>query len=235
LHVVQIYARPLKKSTLRAKFLVMQVSWYPAAMKPGQPPAGLRERKKQQTRETIARVALELFAERGYDQTTLPEIAEAADVSTRTIFAYYQSKEDILFCDDPAFYEQLTQALEDRPEGATTVDALREFLATGGSMHESMALRKRIVAGSESLRLAERARFARAEQLIEESIARDLGAGPGDIRPALVAASMTAAFNTMQDRIEVESAEPMTHDQASAIIDEVLTFVRAGLDGLTRG
>src|ERR1700676_4004658 len=90
---------------------------------------GLRERKKQQTRDTIARVALELFAERGYDHTTLAEIADAADVSTRTIFAYFQSKEDILFCDEPAFFDELKRALEQRPPGATTVDALRTFLA----------------------------------------------------------------------------------------------------------
>jgi AcrR family transcriptional regulator len=53
---------------------------------------GLRERKKQQTREKIARAGLDLFAERGYEQTTLADIADAADVSTRTIFAYFQSK-----------------------------------------------------------------------------------------------------------------------------------------------
>src|SRR3954454_21185214 len=81
------------------------------------PQPGLRERKKQRTRATIARAAHELFAERGYHATTLPEIAEAADVSTRTIFAYFPSKEDILFSDFPKMKEALGRALDERPEG----------------------------------------------------------------------------------------------------------------------
>jgi AcrR family transcriptional regulator len=62
-----------------------------------QPATGLREPKKRQTRDALARAALELFVERGYDETTLAEIADAAGVSTRTIFAYFPGKEDILF------------------------------------------------------------------------------------------------------------------------------------------
>src|ERR1700745_3757446 len=93
------------------------------------PGPGLRERKKQQTRENIARVALQLFAERGYDETTLAEIAEAADVAPRTIFAYFDSKEDILLCEEDHFLGDLKQRLEERPAGTTTVNAIREFLA----------------------------------------------------------------------------------------------------------
>ena len=193
---------------------------------------GLRERKKQQTRDKIARVALELFAERGYEQTTLAEIADAADVSTRTIFAYFESKEDILFCDEPAFYDSLKEALDARAAGVTTVDVLREFVLGAVSEDDSLKLRKKIVSDAKSLRLAERARFAQAEELIAESIARDLDSGPGDIRPALVAASMIAAFTAMRDRIEAESGEPLSHEQAMAILEEVLEFVRGGLDGL---
>jgi AcrR family transcriptional regulator len=196
---------------------------------------GLRERKKQQTREKIARVALELFAERGYEQTTLAEIADAADVSTRTIFAYFHSKEDILFCDQPAFFAQLKQMLEQRPSGVTTIDALRDFVSGTGPPDDSVRLRKKIVGSDEELRLGERARFARVEQMIAASIAKDLEAGPGDIRPALVAASMMAAFFSMRDRIEAESGEPISHEQAMEIADQVLVFLRSGLDGLTRG
>jgi AcrR family transcriptional regulator len=94
---------------------------------------GLRERKKQRTRETIARAARELFAERGYHATTLPEIAEAADVSTRTIFAYFPSKEDILFSDFPIMKESLARALDERPEGEDALETVRKFII---SLHE---------------------------------------------------------------------------------------------------
>src|ERR1700722_9006819 len=156
---------------------------------------GLRERKKQQTRDRIASVALDLFAERGYDHTPLAEIPGPADVSPRTIFAYFQSKEDILFCDEPLLYERLERILRERPSDATTVDALREFVSSFDEFDETASLRKRIIGASEGLRLSERARSAPMEELVTESIAKDLGdVGPDDIRPRLIAASVTAAF-----------------------------------------
>jgi AcrR family transcriptional regulator len=195
---------------------------------------GLRERKKQQTRETIEKVALQLFAERGYEHTTLAEIADAADVSKRTIFAYFESKEDILFCDEPEFFGQLRQKLEQRPPDTTTVDALREFISSITPSDDDAKLRKQIVNSDETLRRSARARFAQAEQLIAESIARDLGAGPDDLRPVLAAASLTAAFTTVLDRLEAETGAPPTHEQVMSIVDEVLEFLRGGIERLQR-
>ncbi len=195
---------------------------------------GLRERKKQRTRETIERVALELFAERGYEHTTLAEIADAADVSPRTIFSYFESKEDILFCHEPDFYDRLKQALDQRPPGANTIDAIREFILEMAPPDEQALLRKRILQSSEELKLAERARSGRLVDLITESIAKDLDAGPGDLRPHLVAASMTAAFTTMSERITEETGSPVSFEHARSTVDEVLDFVRAGLEALQR-
>src|SRR5262252_10649046 len=111
----------MQKSTVSAKILHVQVvAIVEVAMGSGVTETrtpGLRERKKQQTRETIERVALELFAERGYDETTLAEIAEAADVSPRTIFSYFTSKEDILFCMESGYIEEVREALQRRPAG----------------------------------------------------------------------------------------------------------------------
>src|SRR3981081_1081629 len=121
-------------------------------MEMSSPSPGLRERKKQKTRDTIIRVAMDLFAERGYEQTTIAEIAEAAEVSPRTIFAYFPSKEDIVFCDFPAIPERLRRSLGERPEGATALDALRDFIAASMTPDPNEVLRRRILADDETLR-----------------------------------------------------------------------------------
>jgi AcrR family transcriptional regulator len=199
------------------------------------PSPGLRERKKQKTRDTISKVALELFAERGYEQTTIAEIADAAEVSPRTIFAYFPTKEDIVFCDFPAIQERLALALRERPEGVTALDALRDFIVGSFSPDPNEVLRKRILASDETLRRSKRARFAPFEQLMVEAIAEDLHAGPGDIRPQMVASALTAAFSAVHDDNADAPPEAFTPEQAIAVIDDVMSFLRGGLDALKRG
>jgi AcrR family transcriptional regulator len=194
-------------------------------------PPGLRERKKQRTRDTIAQVALQLFVERGYDETTLEDIAEAADISKRTIFSYYQSKEDILFHDQPAILSGIELALRNRPAGATTVDALRDLLGTFSPNKQGM-LRKRVIGANHALRLSERARYGRMEELLAESLALDLDAGPEDMRPLLIAASVTAAFNAALDHLLTQATGEFSHGEALALFDQVLDLLRSGLEAL---
>src|SRR5438093_8268746 len=85
---------------------------------------GLRERKKEQTKRAIEDAAYRLFAERGYQATTVADIAEAADVAPRTFFAYFPSKEDVLFADFDATATEFAPLLRDRPPGETTFAAL---------------------------------------------------------------------------------------------------------------
>lgn len=197
---------------------------------------GLRERKKQQTRETIARAALRLFAERGYDETTLAEIAEAANVAPRTIFAYFESKEDILLCEENGFLTELERRLDERPAGTTTVDAIREFLSSIEHPDEEAKLRKQVIAANPDLQVKMRGRHAQLEPMLAESIAKDLGAEPGDIRPLLIAASMAAAFTSVSDRIFAAEAagKPLAPEEGMAILDQVLEFLRGGLEALQR-
>jgi AcrR family transcriptional regulator len=190
---------------------------------------GLRERKKQATREALTRAALELFAERGYDETTLAEIADAAGVSTRTIFAYFGSKEDILFATTQAMCDLLSRALVERSAGTDALTALREFILD--SVHEKTDLDQKLgelIASDPTLSSHKRARISQLQEALGAAIADDLGVGPDDLRPQVAAASLTAAFEVLEKQDRGLSRTP-TREEVAAAIDPIIAFVRAGL------
>jgi AcrR family transcriptional regulator len=88
-------------------------------------PPGLRERKKQRTREALLRAALELFTTQGYDNTTVDEIVEAADVSQRTFFRYFAGKEDAAFATRDIAHTHFLEAVRQRPPYEAPLEALR--------------------------------------------------------------------------------------------------------------
>jgi AcrR family transcriptional regulator len=193
---------------------------------------GLRERKKRDTREALTRAALQLFVERGYDETTLAEIAEAAGVSTRTIFAYFPGKEDILFSTLQTMLDALAQALVERPAGIDTLAALREFILS--SAHEKTELDCRlgdVIAADPTLASHKRARVAQLQEILAAAIAVDLGAGPDDLGPQVAAASLTAAFEVLERQDDGRSTVP-TNEEIAAAIDPIISFIRAGLQAL---
>ena len=190
---------------------------------------GLRERKKRETRDALTQAALELFVERGYDETTLAEIAAAAGVSTRTIFAYFPSKEDILFCGMGGMREALARALAERPAGTDALTALREFILSSAHGKTELEYKLgRVIACDATLSSHKRARISELQEVIAAAIADDLGVGPDDLRPQVAAASLTAAFEVLEQHDRGPWKEP-TADEVAAAIDPIISFVRAGL------
>ncbi|MGW5423745.1 TetR family transcriptional regulator [Streptomyces sp. NPDC003943] len=92
---------------------------------------GLRERKKQRTRDALIRVALELFTTQGYERTTVDEIADAVDVSQRTFFRYFATKEDVAFAVQEMVEQRFLRSLTERPPGEGPFDALRNAVLGG--------------------------------------------------------------------------------------------------------
>jgi len=196
---------------------------------PAREATGLRERKKRETRDALTRAALELFVERGYDETTLAEIADAAGVSTRTIFAYFPSKEDILFSTMEAMRDALAGALAVRPAGMDALTALREFiLASAHGKTELDHKLGQLIARDATLASHKRARISELQEVLAAAIADDLGVGPDDLRPQVAAASLTAAFEVLE-RQDRELSKTATAEDIAAAIDPIISFVRAGL------
>jgi AcrR family transcriptional regulator len=193
--------------------------------------SGLRERKKQRTRQTILDVALELFAERGYRNTTLEQIADAAEISTGTLFAYFPSKEDILFPDERRFYDELGHQLENRTAGGTTLDVLREVFANLEPPDEKLKLRWKILK-EEGLSGYQRPQPSRVTKLLTESLASDLYTTPDDIRAILFAASINAILITVGERVYPDSGPAITYQYALTILEHMFTALETGLTEL---
>lgn len=92
-------------------------------------PLGRRERKKAATRKTISDVATMMFLERGFDNVSIREVADAADVSPTTVFAHFPQKEALVFDEDDEQRDRLVSAVRDRPAGRTINRAIHDFYA----------------------------------------------------------------------------------------------------------
>ena len=129
--------------------------------------------------------------------------------------------------------EALTHALAERPEGVEALETVREFILSSNSLEKSELDEQlgRCVADDPTLRSHLRARIAELEEVIAAAIAKDIGAAEDDLRPHVVAASLTAAFIVLTERGE-SKAKPKTPAEVAAAIDPVITFLRGGLEAV---
>jgi AcrR family transcriptional regulator len=173
---------------------------------PGAPRVSLRERKKLATRRSLRKHALDLVAKRGFANVTVEDIAEAADVSPRTFFNYFPSKEAVLFGADPDRADSLRARLVQTAPGAPALEALRIVIAEdaqvavdelrelGGDPVDWLRRMKEARADPH-LRAAHSTQMALVERAATEGLAQRLGADPDqDPYPALLAAMGAGAF-----------------------------------------
>jgi len=137
-------------------------------------PEGLRERKRRQTLQRISEVGLELFVAKGYEATTLDEIATAAGISRRTFFYYFDSKEDILLASVAGFAEGLRALVVENASAGAPLDVVRDAMLKLVAPHREaqMITTARLVRKSEALRV--RARNHGRFQLFEEAVLEGL-------------------------------------------------------------
>ena len=195
--------------------------------------AGLRERKRRRTFKAIHDAALRLFEERGYGAVTVADIAEAAEVSRATVFAYYPAKEDIVAGDARFAIEGLEAQLA-RPD-VPVVESMREWLRTlVGWMEPDIVLQRRLAEEVPAVAAA-RSRLRRdIEAVIAAALTREMGSAD-PLVPRLVAGSLASALSV----VEQEAAARMEHgdralgeDEVDALFDTAVAFAEGGLERL---
>jgi AcrR family transcriptional regulator len=203
---------------------------------------GLRERKKERTRAALIEAAADLFTRKGYDETTVAEIAAAAEVSPRTFFSYFRTKEEVLFVDNAERLRIAQEAIRQRLPGERPVDVLvrtvQQILTSGTFASELFTrlapLRVRLILGNPALQgyalrllLSGQTEMARglhqtfADELDEVTAAAMVGAFVG----ALVAVVMQL-FSELPDP---EHAVLVDQEQLLAELRRGMAVVVAGL------
>jgi AcrR family transcriptional regulator len=165
---------------------------------------GRPERHKQRTRRALEQAALHLFAERGFDATTVEDITDRADVSPRTFFRYFAAKDDVLFSSDDPLLARFHELILRRPAAEPPVVALGAafagWLVDEPLEEERLFLRERAIQSTPLLqgrRLEEQRRW---EASIAEALTARGGDDPDDPTARLLAAVVLTVLRVALDR-----------------------------------
>jgi AcrR family transcriptional regulator len=203
-----------------------------------------QERRKRRTRQAIQKAALELFAERGYRETTINAIAERAEVAPRTVTVHFPAKEELLLDAEPFTLDSLSERLTARRPHESALEALRDWMATtmtevennaselDGHFWERRALRAHIINNEPELRGRSRASYYPFECALAEAIGEDLGQSGKGLIPRLAALSAVAGLRELYESDEAQAlGSPPSAAELLELVDGIIDFVRGGLVG----
>jgi AcrR family transcriptional regulator len=193
---------------------------------------GIRERKKQRTRQALRQAALELFQERGFEATTIADITAAADVAPRTFFSYFPTKEDVVLDEGPQRFDQLLQqTLRQRPHGEPLLAAFRraalQIAADMQTQSDQQQALARIVGSTPAIQARIRERMGQWEEQLAAMIAQERNAPPDDLDAHVVAAALVGVLRSVQ---RVAVAAEMQLD-LPALMDHAFDLLESGLAG----
>ncbi|SHN15569.1 TetR/AcrR family transcriptional regulator [Cryptosporangium aurantiacum] len=188
----------------------------------------LRERKRRETWQALRSAAITLVSERGLDGVSVDEIAAAANVSKRTLFNYFSSKEDLIFGPDPAEPARLAAIAEARPADEPIWDSLREILLGYVNGYPAkLALHKRLLAASPGLAAHYGSSTAVVESTIRQWVSTRLSGDDDPLQPALL---VGAALTVLRAAFAVWQPDE-GFDQLAALVRDGFDRVGGGLGG----
>ena len=199
---------------------------------------GLRERKKARTREALQEAAMDLFTRQGFDGTTVEEIADACEVSPRTFFRYFPTKEDVLFADTEARRERLLAVLADQPADVAPFAALhaamRALALDYRDDRDALVARAKVLEGSPQLQAYKAEHQHGWEAAVVDALERRpevLGASLARAELQLLTAVSTAAMRVSLDAWVAEASGPDLGER----VDHAFARVASGFASTASG
>jgi AcrR family transcriptional regulator len=189
---------------------------------------GLRERKKQKTRWLIQEHALRLFQEQGYEQTTIDQIAAAAEISPSTFFRYFKTKEDVVIEDeyDPLLLKLIAEQPADRPAIAAIRQVLRAAMGQlGPDELAKVYQRTKLQLSVPALRMRMLDGITGNLDMLSVAIAAHAGREPTDMEVRIFVGALTGAMLVAI----VAWVESDGKDDFAELVDRALAYLESGL------
>lgn len=189
---------------------------------------GLRERSRVRRRAAIERAALRLFAQNGYESTTLAQIADEAEVSTRTLTLYFPTKLDLALAYGADAAGRLDEACGRRAPGASVLEVLHAWIEREVAEHgESMSMHAAMLAANPILRGSETAAVTAARLAVTREFAADLGRPADDPVVTLTAGALVGLISALLDLAATDAGLEGSLHAATAIVNAVVDSARA--------
>jgi AcrR family transcriptional regulator len=197
--------------------------------------AQLRESKKRQTRQAITHAATALFMERGFEETTIAEVAEAAGVAKMTVTNYFPRKEDLFFDMHDEVVLGPARAFADRAAGASALDAVRDDCLRAIALHDPLMGRTdpgftRVIDRSPVLRARLREIFEQREQALSVVIAEAVGADIDAFEPRYAAARLATVLRLLWEQAQIAVRRGAGEDEVFALLDRTARSAFAELE-----
>jgi AcrR family transcriptional regulator len=197
------------------------------------PPIPVRERARRAMRAELAMLAQDLFAAKGYEQTTVEDLVAAAGISKRTFFRYFTSKEDLVLGKHDVWAEKLIEAFDTRPDDEPIWDSLRrafdvvvDYFGDEAGVSRTLAMEK-VIHGNPALSAGELERISRVQGQLAQLIGQRIGQrSAADPRPAVIAgAALSCLIAAKNVWIACDQIRPFPEilDEAMAALKPALT------------
>jgi AcrR family transcriptional regulator len=197
--------------------------------------AQLREVKKRRTRQAITDAATALFLDRGFEQTTIADVAEAAGVAKMTVTNYFPRKEDLFFDMHDEVIIGPARAFANRPVGASVLDAVRDDYLRAAARHDRLLgftdlPYTREIQRSPVLRARLREIFEHQEQALSVVLAEAVGEPTDAFAPRLVAAQLTSVLRLLWGEAQRQVREAVPEDEVFATLERTAREAFARLE-----
>ena len=197
---------------------------------------GLRERKKIQTHNDIIKNAWELFNEKGFDKVKVAEIADMANISVKTLFTYFNSKEDIVFAGEDELINKIIYSFKNRKDKESLIEVEKKLISKLIKGEEDIVKLEensliKMISNTPSIKSRLLLMWKNYEDKLADALKKDTRLNLSDMRSKIIAINLIAPFRLLFDLI-IEKEEKLNKENIENKLNDLFFIIEKGISDI---